>query len=98
MTTLDDRPRRDYNGNMAQISVDLPADLQRHVDARAAAGNFGGSAAYLRALAEQDQAAYKADVARVQALIDEGIASGVCEKDAFEVLDEIIAGIRQPHG
>ena len=88
----------DYNGNMPNISVSLSPDLQRHVDARAEGGGYADSSAYLRALAERDQAAYRADVARVQALIDEGLASGVCEKNAFEVLDEVIAGIRQPDG
>ena len=83
---------------MAHISVDLSPDLQRHLASRAADGGFGDSGAYLRALAEQDRVAYRADVARVQALIDEGFASGVCEKDAFAVIDEIIAGIRQPNG
>lgn len=83
---------------MANVSVDLPADLQRHVDARALDGGFGDTSAYLRALVERDQAAYRADVARVQALIDEGLASGVCEQDAFQVIDEVIAGLHQPHG
>ena len=59
---------------MAHVSVDLSAELQRHIDARAADAGIGDSAAYLRALAEQDRAIYRADVARVQALIDEGIA------------------------
>ena len=82
---------------MAQVGVDLPSDLKQHVEARAADGGFGDSAAYLRALAEQGRVTYRADVARVQALIDEGLASGICEKDAFELLDEIIVGIRRPH-
>ena len=83
---------------MAQVSVILPADLQRHVDARAADGGFGDSGAYLRTLAERDRQAYRAEVARVQALIDEDVASGVCENHAFATLDEIVAGINQPDG
>lgn len=89
---------QDYNGNMAEVSVTFPSDLQRHIDARVADGGFGDTAAYLRALAEQDRDAYQAEVGRVQALIDEGLASGVCAKDAFAVLDEIIAGVRGSHG
>ena len=71
----------------------LPPDLQRHVDARAADGGFGDSGAYLRALAEQDRAVYRADVARVQASIDEGIASGIDPRAPEQILDEVIARI-----
>lgn len=87
-----DRPRaKDYIGNMAHVSIDLPPDLQRHLDARAADGGFGDSAAYLRALAEQDHVAYRRDVARVQALIDEGFASGVIDANIDEIFDQLIA-------
>lgn len=95
---MDALSAHDYVGSMAQLNVSLPAELQRHVDARAAAEGFGNPSDYLRALVQRDQDEYRADVARVQALIDEGLASGVIERDAFEVLDEIIGGIRRPHG
>ena len=91
---LDDAGRRDYNGNMARVSVTLSADLQRHLATRAADGGFGDPGAYLRALAEQDRNDYRADVARVQALIDEGLASGIVDQEPEEVLRKIIAGIR----
>jgi hypothetical protein len=83
---------------MAHISVDLSQELEQHLDARAADAGIGGSAAYLRALAEQDRRAYRADVARVQALLDAGFASGVIERDALEVVDEIIAGTYRRDG
>lgn len=83
---------------MSHVSVELSADLQRHIDARAADSGVGGSGAYLRALAERDRATYRADVVRVQALIDEGFASGIIERDALEVVDEIIAGTFRSHG
>lgn len=95
---LDARTGQDYIGNMAQVSVTLSADLQRHLAARAADGGHGNPAAYLTALAEQDRAMYRADVARVQALIDEGFASGIIERDALEVVDEIIAGTFRSYG
>ena len=90
---LDRSAPKDYIGNMAQVSVDLSNDLQHHVDTRAADAGLGDSAAYLRALAEQDRAAYRADVARVQALINEGIASGIDPRTPEQVLDEVIARI-----
>ena len=83
---------------MAQTTVTLPADLQRYADNRVEMEGFSDRSAYLRALVERDQDRYRADVARVQALIDEGMASGIVDRDALEILDEIIAGINQPHG
>ena len=83
---------------MAHVRVTLPSDLQRHVDARVADGGFGDPAAYFRALAERDRDTYRADVTRVQAMIDEGLASGVCDDDARVVLDRIIADVRGAHG
>lgn len=90
---MDHGAAKDYNKNMAHVSVDLSPDLQQHLDARAADGGFHDSAGYLRALAEQDRAAYTADVARVQALIDEGIASGIDPRSPEQILDEVIARI-----
>lgn len=95
--TLDARVERDYNENMAQVSINLPPYLQHHIDSRVEHGDYADPAAYVRSLVERDQQAYLADVTRVQALIDEGIASGIVERDALDVLDEIIAGIPQPH-
>ncbi len=88
---LDAAADQDYNENMAQVSVILSMDLQRHIDARAADGGFGDTAAYLRALAEQDRNAYQADVVRVQALIDEGLASSVVDASVDEIFDRLIA-------
>ena len=76
---------------MAEVSVTLPADLQRHIEARAYDAGLADPASYLRALAEQDQEDYRADVARVQALIDEGIASGIVDEEPEAVLRKIIA-------
>ena len=78
---------------MSQVSVTLSDDLERHLDARAADGGFADSAGYLRALAEHDRKAYRADVVRVQALIDEGLASGIDPRTPEQILDEVIARI-----
>lgn len=78
---------------MSQVSVILSEDLQRHIDARAADGGFGDSAAYLHALVEHDRKAYRADVVRVRALIDEGMASGIDPRPPELILEEVIARI-----
>ncbi|WP_375286686.1 type II toxin-antitoxin system ParD family antitoxin [Sphingomonas sp.] len=83
---------------MSQMTVSLSADLQGYVDARASAEGMSDPADFVLALLERDRRAYRQDVARVQKLIDEGIASGVCDQDAFEVLDEIMAELRAARG
>jgi antitoxin ParD1/3/4 len=83
---------------MAQLDIPLPADLQRHVDARVSGEGFTDTADYLRALIERDQHLYEADVRRVRALIDEGIASGIVDQEPEDILDQIIADIRKPNG
>lgn len=83
---------------MAQLNVSLPADLQRHVDARVSAEGFTDSADYLRALIERDQHVYEADVRRVRTMVEVGRASGIVDREPEDILDEIIAGIIKPHG
>lgn len=83
---------------MSELNVDLPADLQRYVDARVEREGFANPADFLRDLVRRDQDDYEADVRRVRALIQEGIDSGVIEADARDVLDEVIADIHQRHG
>ncbi|WP_286165004.1 hypothetical protein [Arthrobacter sp. TPD3018] len=95
---LDGPGEWDYIGNMAQLHVSLPADLERYVDGRVSAEGFANQAAFVRDLIERDQDAYVADVQRVQALIDEGIASGIIDREPQDVLREIIAEITDPHG
>jgi putative addiction module CopG family antidote len=89
---------RDYNGNMAQVSVLLPVDLQSYVDARVAAGGYADPADFLRDLIRRDQDDYRADVARVQQLIDEGIASGIVDAEPEDLLRELVAETRTRHG
>jgi Arc/MetJ-type ribon-helix-helix transcriptional regulator len=91
---LDDPAKRDYIGNMAQLHVSLPADLQRYVEGRVSAAGFADPADYLRALIERDQHSYQADVRRVRLLVEEGIASGIVDREPEDILDDIIADIR----
>lgn len=79
---------------MAQFNVSLPADLQRYVERRVSADGFTDPADYLRALVERDQHSYQSDVRRVRLLVEEGIASGIVDREPEDILDEIIADIR----
>lgn len=76
----------------------LPADLQRYVDDRVAEEGFVDMAAFVRDLVERDRDAHAADVRRVRALIEEGIASGIVDAEPEAILDDIIADLHRQHG
>ena len=95
---LDDQQAMDYNGNMNDLSVALPNDLRRYVEARVAQEGFADPAEYLRDLVRRDQNDYEADVKRVQALIQEGRDSGIVDAEPEAILDEIIADIALRYG
>ncbi|WP_141243915.1 ribbon-helix-helix domain-containing protein [Sphingomonas lenta] len=80
---------------MTQLSVPMPDDLQRWVDSRVAAEGYADAADYVRQLVQRDQDEYEADIRRVQALIDEGLASGIIDAEPEDVLREIIAEMRE---
>ena len=98
LTPLDAGWAVDYNGNMMQLNVALPADLQRHVDARVAAEGYTDPADFLRDLIQRDQDQYDADVQRVRELIREGRESGIVDAEPEDILDDIIAGIHRKDG
>ena len=77
---------------MAQMNISLPDGLKKWAEMRVAEGRYSSTSDLVRDLLRREQERTD-DVAWVQAMIDEGLASGTCEKDAFEVLDELIAEI-----
>lgn len=94
-----DGPRTwDYIGNMTDLSISLPTELQQYVESRVSAEGFAGPADFVRDLVQRDQAAYQADVHRVRALVQEGIDSGIVDADVDNILDEIIADTRTKNG
>lgn len=76
---------------MIHVSLTMPAELERWVDARVSRDGFTDTGDYLRELIARDLATYDADVVRLRALIDEGLASGVLEADVDEIFNELIA-------
>lgn len=75
--------------------MSFPPDLRRWIDARLAEGRYADEADYIRDLVRRDQEGLlpetPEDVAWVREQVAIGLASGVCDRDAFEVLDEIRA-------
>lgn len=68
----------------------MPPALQNWVDARVAEGPYDSAGDYVRDLVRRDQDAAASETEWLRALIEEGLASGVIEKDAKEVLRDIM--------
>jgi len=83
---------------MAQLNVSLSADLRDYLDTRASAEGYVDPSDFLRDLVQRDRQNYEADVGRVQALIDEGIASGVVDGEPEDHVRAIMAEIAEPRG
>jgi antitoxin ParD1/3/4 len=60
---------------MATMNVSLPDPMKVWVERQSAAGAYANSSDYVRDLIRRDQARAEA-IARMQALVDEGLASG----------------------
>ena len=79
-----------YETSMTAMTVELPEEMQIRVDARLADGNYVDSGDYLRDLIRRDlDATARRD--ELRALIAAGWASGIIDRDASEVIAEIIA-------
>ena len=85
-------------GRMSELSIQLPPNLQRWVELRVSAGRYADAEDYLRDLVRRDQEAVEEDVRRVRALVEEGLASGVVDREPEDILADIIAGIGRKDG
>lgn len=83
---------------MSELSIQLPPGLQRWVDLRVSAGRYADAGEYVRDLMRRDQEALDDDVRRVRALVEEGLASGIVDREPEDVLEDIIAGIGRKDG
>lgn len=82
---------------MTELSKILPPDLESWIATRVADGRFFDAGDYLRELVRRDRAKVE-DTAWVRAMVEEGLASGVIERDAREVLEEIASERRARRG
>jgi antitoxin ParD1/3/4 len=76
---------------MSQLNVSIPPALKSWIDARVAEGRYSSASDYMRDLVRRDQDAALDETQWLRGLIEEGLASGVVEKDAKLVLREIMA-------
>jgi antitoxin ParD1/3/4 len=83
---------------MAQLNISIPSALKGWIDARVAEGRHSSPSDYIRDLIRRDQDAEPDQKAWLQAMIDEGMASPTLDRDAYQVLDEVIARGIARHG
>ena len=69
------------------MNVSLPDAMKSWVEAQAASGRYGNASDYVRALIRRDQER-SAAITELQALIDDGIASGISTKTVAEIIAE----------
>jgi antitoxin ParD1/3/4 len=82
---------------MAQMNISVPDGLKGWAEKRVSEGRYADASDYVRDLMRRDQE-HAQEVAWLQSEIDEGRASGIIDRDASEVLDEIMAENRALHG
>lgn len=78
---------------MAQINFSLPDGLKSRIDRVVAQGHYSSASDYLRDLVRRDEQR-SIELAKVQAMIDAGLASGIDPRDPSEIIEDIIAGHR----
>ena len=75
---------------MAQINVSVPHALKAWIDEQVSSGRYSSASDVIRELLRRAQTEAE-ELAWLQAEIDKGRASPIIERDAEEVLDEIMA-------
>lgn len=72
---------------MATMNVSIPDPMKSWVERQSAEGRYANSSDYVRDLIRRDQIRGEA-IARMQALVDEGLASGVSGRSMAEIKAE----------
>lgn len=83
---------------MAKFSVSVPPELQHWVEARVTAEGYSDTSEFLRELICREHDLYQGRLRRLQAMIDEGIASGIIDEEPEDVIEQLIAEMRTVDG
>lgn len=75
---------------MSQLNVSIPPALRTWIEARVAQGRYSSVSDYVRDLVRRDQDSAEDETSWLRGLIAEGLASGIIDKDAKEVLRDIM--------
>jgi antitoxin ParD1/3/4 len=76
---------------MTQLNISIPPALKSWIDTRVAEGRHSSASDFVRDLLRRDQDSAPDETVWLRGLIEEGLASGFVEKDASEVLHDIMA-------
>ena len=76
---------------MAQMNISLPEALKKWAEMRVAEGRYSSTSDLVRDLLRKDQDSAADETAWLQAMIDEGLASGVVDMEPEDVIEQIIA-------
>ena len=76
---------------MPQLNLSIPPALKNWVDTKVAEGRYSSASDYVRDLVRRDQEAAIDETVWLRGLIEEGLASGVIDKEPEDVLREIMA-------
>ncbi|MFO1105974.1 MAG: type II toxin-antitoxin system ParD family antitoxin [Amaricoccus sp.] len=81
---------------MATMNVSLPDPMKDWVEAQARGGRYSNASDYIRDLIRRDQ--MRADkIARMQALLTEGLASGLSGETVADIRAEVQAAVQPGH-
>ena len=71
---------------MATMNISLPEQMKNWVEAQSEDGKYSNSSDFVRDLIRREQVR-KEKIAHVQAMVDEGIASGISELSIEELFE-----------
>ncbi|NBC32893.1 MAG: type II toxin-antitoxin system ParD family antitoxin [Alphaproteobacteria bacterium] len=80
---------------MARITISLPEQLSRFVEARLVEGPYRDESDYLCRLIREDQARHQDAIAALRSLLDEAEASGISDSSPEEILEAARTEARQ---
>lgn len=72
---------------MATMNISLPDQMKTWVEEQTQTGRYGNASDYVRDLIRRDQER-RAGLEELQAIIDEGMTSGISDKDMTGILIE----------
>ncbi|RMB02880.1 type II toxin-antitoxin system ParD family antitoxin [Eilatimonas milleporae] len=72
---------------MATMNVSLPDEMKNWVESQTRTGRYSNASDYVRDLIREDQDR-KDKIAHIQALVSEGLESGVSDKSMDDILKE----------
>lgn len=83
---------------MATMNISLPEQMKTWVEAQSEDGKYSNSSDFVRDLIRREQVR-KEKIAHVQAMVDEGIASGISDRTVDDIMHEVEAELAtETHG